>query len=592
VHYIAQVFIFLGVVCRIFLGASRAWGNFIMSMARYGLGLALASGSVNDTICNQVPTTIDAALNHFNLQGKTTTYAVCPECHCTYKPEWPPGSSTPLYPVLCSNTLLPETGGHTSPFTCGASLIEDGDRSQPIKTFLYYSFHDYLAGLLSRPDLERFIDSYCDDFMDSLTRPPPEFVTDVSEADFFKEFNGPDGKLFLDRGGELRTAFTLNVDFFDVEGMSQRGRKTSCGIIAMSCLNLPGSIRYKPENMYLAGIVPGPTAPHLTDLNHYLDPLIDDMVESYNRGVFYSRTPSQASGRISRSAIAAAVNDLPGGRKVAALASHNSHHYCFICNTKGLEKLGDHNCHQWPRKDLQLMRTHAEEWRDAPDSATKLQIFNDHGVRWSSMWRLPYWNPMKQLVIDAMHCILEGLVQYHFRHVLFLTSSDSGRPSKPIAAFSHNFRSATEEDGLNAKGCKQVDKIHRLLTAPLEGGSPEAIAKSLDQLKIDLEKVTLPALDFVGRDLGRVPAAGRRITKKLWSREMVEWVGSSRDCEYSCANPLVEEDQGLYRRLSICWCHSSRNVSYPSSDYTNGNTVTHQFSSSQLRRVQSRNIES
>ena len=37
------------------------------------------------------------------------------------------------------------------------------------------------------------------------------------------------------------------------------------------------------------------------------------------------------------------------------------------------------------------------------------RIFKDSGVRWSELWRLPYWDPTQQLVMDSMHCIFEGL---------------------------------------------------------------------------------------------------------------------------------------------------------------------------------------
>ncbi|KAK6988825.1 quinon protein alcohol dehydrogenase-like superfamily, partial [Favolaschia claudopus] len=47
------------------------------------------------------------------------------------------------------------------------------------------------------------------------------------------------------------------------------------------------------------------------------------------------------------------------------------------------------------------------------DSTYDAENAEHHGVRWSEMWRLPYWNPSRMLVIDAMHCILEGLVHYH-----------------------------------------------------------------------------------------------------------------------------------------------------------------------------------
>ncbi|KAG6326380.1 hypothetical protein ID866_12709 [Astraeus odoratus] len=55
---------------------------------------------------------------------------------------------------------------------------------------------------------------------------------------------------------------------------------TSCGIISCACLNLPLEMCYKPENMHLVGIIPGPEEPSGDQLNHFLDPLINDMVVS------------------------------------------------------------------------------------------------------------------------------------------------------------------------------------------------------------------------------------------------------------------------------------------------------------------------
>jgi hypothetical protein len=39
---------------------------------------------------------------------------------------------------------------------------------KPIKPFVYHHFHDYLAGLLSRSNLEQLMDKACDDLMESL----------------------------------------------------------------------------------------------------------------------------------------------------------------------------------------------------------------------------------------------------------------------------------------------------------------------------------------------------------------------------------------------------------------------------------------
>ena len=92
-------------------------------------------------------------------------------------------------------------------------------------------FHDYLANLLSRKDLESVMDRRCDDLMASIRRneQPPNFVSDVFNAEFMRTFEGPEaGKLFIDRPGhEGRYLFAINVDFFASEGMTLRGATAS-----------------------------------------------------------------------------------------------------------------------------------------------------------------------------------------------------------------------------------------------------------------------------------------------------------------------------------------------------------------------------
>ena len=43
----------------------------------------------------------------------------------------------------------------------------------------------------------------------------------------------------------------------------------------MTIMNLPWSARYKPENVILVGILPGPSEP--SDINSFLDPLVNEL---------------------------------------------------------------------------------------------------------------------------------------------------------------------------------------------------------------------------------------------------------------------------------------------------------------------------
>lgn len=87
-----------------------------------------------------------------------------------------------------------------------------------------------------------------------------------------------------------------------------------------------------------------------------------------------------------------------------------------------------------------------------------------------------------------------------------------------MPAFAYNFGLPVEEDVLDDLSRKHVDKIHRLLTAPLEEDSDQGISTSLKKLGDDLHKCKAPALEFVGRDLNCIPpiAAGQHAKKAKW----------------------------------------------------------------------------
>ena len=95
-----------------------------------------------------------------------------------------------------------------------------------------------------------------------------------------------------------RYLFVFNFDFFSAEVQTIRGPSASCGIISAACLNLPLSIRYKPENMYITCIIPGLAEPHGTALNHYIQLVVDDLLTSWTHGVRYSCTANHPHGRM------------------------------------------------------------------------------------------------------------------------------------------------------------------------------------------------------------------------------------------------------------------------------------------------------
>ncbi|KAJ3874297.1 hypothetical protein F5051DRAFT_296924, partial [Lentinula edodes] len=91
-----------------------------------------------------------------------------------------------------------------------------------------------------------------------------------------------------------------------------------------------------------------------------------------------------------------------------------------ICRLFGRECVYCTDFSDFERKDPAILRKQAEAYRDAKSKKEQDALFEANGIRWSELWRLPYWDPTRMLVVDSMHAILEGLVHYHCRHVLRL----------------------------------------------------------------------------------------------------------------------------------------------------------------------------
>jgi len=402
---------------------------------------------------------------------------------------------------------------------------------------MYHDFKDYLAALLAQPGIEEMVDQACDEAFAASHDPPPDSMYGVFDSPFVRSFAAPGSnetrKLFIDRGGEIRLLFSLNVDFFNPETMAIRGPSLSCGIISMACLNLKPGIRYKTEYMYLAGVIPGPREPSSTALNHYLRPLMDDLVIAFERGIHFSRTSLSHSGRICRSAVAIAVNDLPAARKLAQFASHSSHFYCTVCDCYHRSTRGHTEFQKWNRLDATDLREYAIRWRDASTSKEQQRLFDKHGVRWSELWRLSYWDPSRQLVVDSMHCLLEGLLAHNFRDLLGLTSVGAAKGAA-IPAFHYPFRTIEEDSDnditLTTTQAKQITSIHVLLLKAIVDFNPDDIEDSIEshllEVQKKMEKYSIPALRFVCVDLQCLPSRSGPIFKRDYISNLVSWVSN------------------------------------------------------------------
>jgi len=147
-----------------------------------------------------------------------------------------------------------------------------------------------------------------------------------------------------------------------------------------------------------------------------------------------------------------------------------------------------------------------------------------------------------------MHCVFEGMVPFHFRDTLKLTTAEAKKKDKSYPAFSHYFRIPVAVDHpdyptlpvdqkLTQVQINQVRLIHTSLTASLaidvdgddDGDDDDGDGEhyDLEALKEELGKRQMVSLKFVCSDLGLKPLVERphqRPYKIHYAKALVEWV--------------------------------------------------------------------
>ena len=326
--------------------------------------------------------------------------------------------------------------------------------------------------------------------------------------------------------------------------------------------------------MFLAGIVPGPNEPPGDQLNHFLEPLINEMVESWERGISFNHTALHLSGWVVRSAIACVVCDLPAARKAAQMSAARSYFYCSICNCCNLKTLGRTDFHSmyWSLRDKAMLQQQAEEYKNAESAQQQEALFAKFGIRWLPLWKLPYWDPARQLVVDVMHCILEGITAFHVHNVLQLTTVAADTCEALPPAFEHPFSAPVSTDGqpLKENDIKQIKEVHSLLSSSVkdldaeDGHYQQQIDSHIASLTKRLGTKNIQALKFVATDLhckpihdGKVVVRGR-VLKVHWINTLIQWVRLFQLGLYWYSHNCIAANKTLVYWSATCQSWNSR----------------------------------
>jgi hypothetical protein len=371
-------------------------------------------------LARSIPKTVKAVLSAFDLDPCVNRFVVCGDCfglvpHTDDFPEFCPHKETPSSDP-CNGRL--------------SRTDKDGNR-RPIKEYVHQEFREWLGRFLCRQDIEEMLERRKHQFRGTKGR-DDGLVDDILGSDAIQGFLWPDGKPFADcPDDEFRLFFALSGDGFNpFFNRTAKQSVTSTGLY-LFCLNLPLEERQKPENVYLAGVIPGPDKPSTSQINHYISIIVDQFLPFWKTGVRYSRTGTRPAGVLSRAALMPVLCDTLGARQICGYGSPQSTFFCTFCWLES-SNIEDFHKERWPKRNLAQHRYWAEQWKQA-DITTRETLFQEHGIRYTPLLRLPYFDPIKFTVLDTMHNFFLGLLERHCRNIwgMDLEAEDGDGSLKP-----------------------------------------------------------------------------------------------------------------------------------------------------------------
>ncbi|CAG8759381.1 11387_t:CDS:2, partial [Funneliformis caledonium] len=174
-------------------------------------------------------------------------------------------------------------------------------------------------------------------------------------------------KFFNKEHADDHLGIMINVDWFQP---FERTVHSSSAIYGIIC-NLPRKLHFNTENMLILGLMLGPNEASLYQINHYLAPIVDQLLVFWN-GIILEQTFEHSTGRLIKCAVIAYCCDIPAARKLCGHISANV--YCHRCikvarnrNFSGID-----NIDEWfIAKDANEYREAALKWRKCKNNEAR-----------------------------------------------------------------------------------------------------------------------------------------------------------------------------------------------------------------------------
>jgi hypothetical protein len=355
---------------------------------------ALLSKDMETLNAFHMPLFVNSAIAQLGLEPDLIRSICCPKCFTLYSltdcPEICPRRETPKsWPCNASLWATRHRGGHAP-------------RRVPARLYTTQSFESWLTWFLGRPGIEDLLDtSY-------IARGAGPTMHDIYDSPAWKSL----GDFCTTR---RNLTFSFYIDWFNPFTNRIAGKKVSCGAIMMVCLNLPPELRYRPENMFFAGLTPPPHEPDVVTITNVLEPVISQVAPLQTGRVF--RTYRYPAGKSYCVAVLPLLGDLVAIRKAGGFSAHSANLFCSFCDLT-MDKIDCLDHEGWKLRDGAQVRANGFDWLAATTKVKREEIRKKTGNRFSALHRLLYRDPVRHTVLGPMHNWLEGILQDYVRWVL------------------------------------------------------------------------------------------------------------------------------------------------------------------------------
>ncbi|KAJ3863506.1 hypothetical protein EV359DRAFT_82317 [Lentinula novae-zelandiae] len=363
---------------------------------------------------------VHTIVNCYDIDPTLHAFVACPTCYALY-----PLTDEALKnaeSVFQADQPLPvcDERSHPDSVPCGTTLwrtrrIDRRTFVTPIRKQIFQDLKEWIGRIVATPGIEDAMDQHQQSSPPADGDPERDFVDSTT----FRQFKGTDGEPYAipqqDPSGspDLRLVTSLGFDAFNPFHSKTAHAIVQSTALYMVILSLPEHLRYRPENMYLLTVMTGKPSQH--HINFTLRKLVKQLLPFWE-GLFYVHTARYLLGRRVFIVLIPAVCDTEGAHQLLGFASHSHTYFCRRC----LLQIGDiHNLvpETWIMRDPAQHRELALKWREASTEEERQKIYDEHGIRWSELLELTYWDPVLFTIIDDMHFAQLGLFETHLRDV-------------------------------------------------------------------------------------------------------------------------------------------------------------------------------